>query len=191
MEGRLSLNVIAVVALLVTGAAAQLNTVKEVDVDAYVGRWFQVYGNFWSNLFADSQIAECTTADYSKINSTYVTVFNRYKTREGIEDKINGYAFIPDPREPGRLRVKLDGVPVESPYWIVKLGPIVNNEYTYAVVSDDRALALFMLVRDVKNYYALYDNEILEYLQLSGFIGPGRSPIKVYHGDDCEYLKTN
>ena len=51
----------------------------------------------------------------SKINSTYVTVFNRYKTREGIEDKINGYAFIPDPREPGRLRVKLDGVPVESP----------------------------------------------------------------------------
>lgn len=44
MEGRLSLNVIAVIALLVTGAAAQLNTVKEVDVDAYVGRWFQVGG---------------------------------------------------------------------------------------------------------------------------------------------------
>ena len=54
------------------------------------------------------------TAD-NKINATYVTVFNNYKTREGIEDSINGYAYIPDITDPGKLLVSLDGVLIDSP----------------------------------------------------------------------------
>ncbi|XP_038069264.1 uncharacterized protein LOC119738440 [Patiria miniata] len=181
---------VLLVASLVSDSRA-LDTMKEVKVDLYTGRWYQVYGNFWSNLFADSQQAECTTATYNKINETYVTVFNNYKTRDGIEDSINGYAFIPDPSDPGKLRVALDGVPGDSPYWIIKLGPVVDGQYTYSVVSDNQMLALFVLVRDVKTYYALYDNEMLEYMELTGFNGPVNSPIQVYQGDDCEYPKLN
>merc|ERR1719244_252592 len=105
---------VALVTVLVRGASA-LDTIKDVQVDLYVGRWYQVYGNFWSNLFADSQQAECTTATYTKINATYVTVFNNYKTREGVEDSINGYAYIPDVSDPGKLLVALDGVLIDSP----------------------------------------------------------------------------
>jgi lipocalin len=186
MGDKLFLLSVVLATVLVWNANA-LDTIKDVEVDLYTGRWYQVYGNFWSNLFADSQQAECTTATYGKINATYVTVFNNYKTREGIEDSINGYAYIPDPSDPGKLLVALDGVLVDSPYWIVLLGPVVDNQYTYSVVSDNRDLSLFVLVRDVKSYYELYDKEMVEYLALTGFNGPTTSPIPVYHGDDCEY----
>jgi len=189
MDVKSFLSIAVMVCLIPNGNT--LDTIKDVDVDLYTGRWYQVYGNFWSNLFADSQQAECTTATYNKINATYVTVFNNYKTREGIEDSINGYAYIPDITDPGKLLVSLDGVLIDSPYWIIKLGPVVNEQYTYSVVSDSQALSLFVLVRDVKTYYDLYDNEMVEYLALTGFNGVRTSPIQVYQGDDCEYPKLN
>ena len=32
-------------------------------------------------------------------------------------------------------------------YWIVKLGPIVDGQYQYSVVTDSRTSSLFILVR--------------------------------------------
>ncbi len=49
------------------------------------------------------------------INETHVTVLNAYKTRDGLEDVIGGYAYIADLKEPGKLFVALDGVPIDSP----------------------------------------------------------------------------
>ena len=70
--------------------------------------------------------------------------------------------------------------------WIFKLGPIVNDQYEYSIVSDNAGLGLFVLARDVPRFNALYKDEVLEYLQLTGFVGQ-RAPIEEYHGPDCEY----
>lgn len=39
----------------------------------------------------------------------------RLNTETGNAKNITGYAYIPDPEEPGKLKVHLDGVPVDAP----------------------------------------------------------------------------
>ena len=61
-----------------------------------------------------------------------------------------------------------------------------NNQYEYSIISDNGALGLFVLARDVPRFEALYEAEVEDFLFQNGFTG-GRSPIKEYHGLDCEY----
>ena len=39
----------------------------------------------------------------------------RLYSEAGTQKNITGYAYIPDPEEPGKLKVHLDGVPVDAP----------------------------------------------------------------------------
>ena len=49
------------------------------------------------------------------INATYVSVYNANWRFDGeYRDDISGYAYIPDINDPGKLKVVLDGVPVEG-----------------------------------------------------------------------------
>lgn len=50
-----------------------------------------------------------------KISDTNVTVYNAYSVRDGRSDTIEGYAWIPFLVEPGRLLVRLEGVPLATP----------------------------------------------------------------------------
>ena len=38
----------------------------------------------------------------------------RLKTETGDSKSITGYAYIPDPTEPGKLKVHLEGVPLDG-----------------------------------------------------------------------------
>ncbi|XP_071479461.1 apolipoprotein D-like [Diadema antillarum] len=165
-----------------------LGTVYDIDVNKYVGVWYQMYTDYWADFFTGAGGAECITATYGKISDTNVTVRNAYKNRDGKSDIIEGFAYIPLPREPGKLLVELDGVPAASPYWIIKLGPIVNDQYEYSVVTDSRALSLFVLARDPATFDELYDAEVREYLLVTEFTDPTTLPVRVYHGVDCEYI---
>ena len=42
--------------------------------------------------------------------------------------------------------MEFDSVPFPGSYWIVKLGPVENNQYQYSVVTDRFGLTLFILV---------------------------------------------
>ena len=70
--------------------------------------------------------------------------------------------------------------------WIFKLGPLVNGQYQYSIVSDGGGLGLFVLCRDPPTFEELYEAEVLEYLSLTGFTET-RAPIKEYQGPDCDY----
>ncbi|XP_054763484.2 uncharacterized protein LOC129270102 [Lytechinus pictus] len=175
--------------LSISSPAEGLGTVYDIDVNKYVGTWYNMYTNFWADLFAGTNGAECTTAEYQKITETNVTVFNAYSVRGGRSDTIEGYAYIPFPSlEPGRLLVRLEGVPLATPYFIIKLGPIVNDQYEYSIVTDPAAAALFVLVRDPATFDIKYDAEVREYLLVTGFTSPTTQPVRVYHGDDCTYF---
>ena len=39
----------------------------------------------------------------------------RLKTETGDGKNITGYVYIPDPKEPGKLKVHLEGTPFDAP----------------------------------------------------------------------------
>jgi lipocalin len=165
------------------------NTVEILDLEKYQGRWYQIYGNNFDQLF--EKFASCITADYTLVPNGNVTVLNsQYEDLNGIQ-QIEGYAYYSynsNPKMyPGELTVHLDDVPRDSPYWVYNLGP-ENSEnsdyYDWALVSDPLKLSLFVLARDVNDYYENYNSEVLELLNKYGF----DSLVTVSH-DDCIYVQ--
>ncbi|XP_071506695.1 outer membrane lipoprotein Blc-like [Diadema antillarum] len=174
--------------LLASGNA--IHTVSRLIPEQYVGRWYQVLTNSYSDLFTGRDAKpDCGTADYTLVNETHVTVYNaNYRLDEGYTDGIGGYAYIPDPEIPGRLKVVLDGVPTEGDYWVFKLGPTVEAKYQYSLVTGGQeANQLYVLSRDPAQYYQLYDFEVREYLALHGFTGQLKAPYEVPHPAECVY----
>jgi len=167
-------------------------TVSSLDLEKYQGRWYQVYGNNFDQLF--EKFSSCITADYSILPTGNVSVINSQYEKYHLE-QIYGYAYYgssnPNPKLfPGQLTVHLDGVPHDAPYWVYNLGPESNELYEWAIVSDSTKLSLFVLARDVSTYYEKYDTEVKNILSDLGF----DNLIKVSH-ENCEYaqmpLQTN
>jgi apolipoprotein D and lipocalin family protein len=164
--------------------SSTVNTVKTLNLESYDGRWYQIYGNNFDQLF--EKFASCITADYTIIPNGNVSVLNSQYEKNKIV-QIEGYAYYSSTNKnpklyPGQLTVHLDGVPRDSPYWIYDLGPVINNEYEWAIVSDPVMLSLFVLARDVNIFYEKYDNEVLSILDNYGF----NDIVTVSH-ENCEY----
>lgn len=47
---------------------------------------------------------------------------DRTKGVDGELIEMTGYAYSEDDSAPGKLKVHLDGVPVDAPYWVLALG---------------------------------------------------------------------
>jgi len=101
---------------------------------------------------------------------------------------IDGYAYNTDPSQPGQLKVHFNsgGAPFDAAYWVLSLGPIVNDQYEYAVVSDNLSQFLFILARDVNTFKSTYETEVLAFVQSIGFTGY-KAPIATYQATDCVY----
>ena len=162
------------------------STVETLDLEKYQGRWYQIYGNNFDQLF--EKYSSCITADYTLVPNGNVTVLNsQYEKRNGIE-QIEEYAYYganADPQSyPGELTVHLNGVPHDAPYWVYNLGPEIDGLYDWSIVSDPLKLSLFVLARDVDTYYANYDSEVLEILNEYGF-----DDLVIVEHDNCEYAE--
>ncbi|XP_072043391.1 uncharacterized protein [Amphiura filiformis] len=174
----------------VINACHGIETVTELNIDNYVGRWYQILENQWTKITNRERNNVCITATYTKLNETYVDVLNAGRDFEpmGPSVSIEGYAFVPNPAEPGALKVALDGVPVVGDYWVTLLGPLRNGQYQYSVVTDgNNARALYVLCRNVEDFKARYMNQVLSYLQTEGFVGRLKQPVKVLHTPNCIY----
>ena len=69
-----------------------------------------------------------------------------------------------------------------------KLGPAVEGKYQYSLVTDGQdARQIYVLSRDPKRFYELYDVEVQEYVALNGFTGPVKAPYTVPHPAECVY----
>ncbi|XP_054763485.2 uncharacterized protein LOC129270103 [Lytechinus pictus] len=169
-----------------------MHVVPDLNPAAYVGRWYQVYTNYWADLFSNVFNPDCVTADYAQINATYISVYNaNYRFDGEYTDDISGYAYIPDIKYPGKLKVVLEGVPVEGDYWIFDLGPVVNGQYEYSLVTDgDAARQLFILARDPAEFESKYAADVLRYVSRVGFTGPYRKPYAIPHPAECVYPPT-
>ena len=175
--------------LSLNNTALGVETVDVLELDAYVGLWYQMYADqlVYSTIEPDAQ---CVTAKYAIQDDGSVSVHN-YQTTGSPDsgvDTIDGYATVPNAEEPGQLKVFFDTSPLGAPYWVLALGP--KNEggmYDYAIVSDPFSAYLFMLARDVDTFQQKYDESVLEQLDTLGFNKKFNSPIATYHGKDCVY----
>ena len=95
-------------------------------------------------------------SEYPKIFSKSIIETKNEIVNKQIE-KINGYAYYKNITEPGQLTVHLDGVPVDGPYWIVKLGEIVDNQYQYSIVTTPSGISLWVLTRDIDKFNQSFD----------------------------------
>lgn len=135
--------------------------VQSVDLDRYLGTWYEIahYPTFFQGGCASS------VAEYSLRDDGTIRVFNRCLDADGNQvDSIEGTARVVDPATNAKLVVTFPSAPFPGPYWIIDL----DENYTYAVVSDPARLTLFILSRAPTLDSATLDG-ILDRLVTQGF----------------------
>jgi apolipoprotein D and lipocalin family protein len=190
---------VLLVVVILSCANAALNTTKSglptvatLNIPQYLGLWYQVYADP-AVVASFEKGTQCATAKYGDNGDGTISVHNYATyTDSGAIYTIDGYAYQKDASAPGKLMVHFsssDAFPFDAPYWVVSLGPVVNNQYDYAIVTDNFSAYLFVLARDVSTYYSKYDADVQKQLAAFGFSGLTK-PIKTYHGADCVYEST-
>lgn len=139
------------------------STISSINVNSYLGHWIQVYEAPTNSLFQG--YGTCITADYGVLDDGNINVINTQLNENNEIEQILGYAYYKNASEPGKLSVHLEGVPVDSPYWIVKLSEVKDNQYQYSIVTTPSGISLWVLVRDVAEFMQLYDEEVKTFLE--------------------------
>jgi len=125
-----------------------VQVVDYVDIDRYVGLWYEVAR--FPNLFEFGCV--CTTATYAIEDPGTISVLNtcnRFGPRRPAST-ISGEATVVDPDTRAKLSVSFARVPFPGTYWIIDLvddPKSPTGPYAFAVVSDDARRSLFILAR--------------------------------------------
>ena len=158
--------------------------VEELDLNKYQGTWYEAYDNLFDETFQKG--GSCVRADYTLNNEGTVDVLNREVNFYGEIESIVGKAYYEEGHTGGELTVDLEGTPFPAPYWVIELGPIVNNLYDYAIVSDDNQLSLFILARNVTEFFEKYDKQVLQSINEFGFTSLYNEP-RIFDQENCPY----
>jgi apolipoprotein D and lipocalin family protein len=116
------------------------STVKEVDIERYAGTWYEIAR--FPHSFEKDLVG--VTATYTLKNDGKIKVVNQgyVKTLDGRLKKTEGKAKIPDPKEPGKLKVSFF-LFFFSDYFIMEL----DKDYQYALVGSSSDKYLWILSR--------------------------------------------
>lgn len=148
------------VSLFSCRTAQDLPTVQEVDIQSYMGLWYEIArlpNNFEKGL-------ECVTATYTLKRNGKIEVLNRgYSSEKGEYRTARGTARIPDPGEPGRLKVSFFW-PFSGNYYIL----VLEENYRYALVGDPSRKYLWVLSRTKQMEEDTY-NGLLDHAREFGF----------------------
>lgn len=117
-----------------------LTTVERVDLDRYLGRWYEIArfpNSFEENCFA-------VTATYSKNADNSIKVVNRCRKGAitGPEDVAEGSATVVDPSTNAKLSVTFFW-PFAGDYWVIGLA----EDYGWALVGEPSGRYLWILAR--------------------------------------------
>jgi len=112
--------------------AAPPPTVARVDLDRYLGNWFEIAKI--PHPFQRQCVSD-TSAQYARNPDGTVAVLNRCRTQDGSFSEARGLARVTDPATNARLEVSFFSIlgwrPVWGDYWVLML----DENYQYAVVG--------------------------------------------------------
>ena len=136
---------------VVQTAQAQLRTVPYVEVERYLGTWYQIARNpliFEGNCICSRQVLSLGQGRVDVYNSC-----NEPATGELRE--IRGFATNNDPSSNAQFTVDF-GLPHKGQYWIIGL----DVDYRFAVVSDPSLLSLYILSKTPTLSPELYEEAV-------------------------------
>ena len=154
---------------LTSGAAAARppQTVSHVDVDRYLGKWYEIARI--PNKF-QAQCVSNVSAEYERRADGQLTVRNRCRRADGTSDEAQGQARIVDSASNAKLEVRfapawLSWLPlVWGDYWILDLAP----DYSVAAVGEPRREYLWILSRTPQIADRSYE-EIVKRMAAQGY----------------------
>ncbi len=142
-----------------------LETVASVDVDRYLGRWYEIAScPVWSR-----KNCMAITADYSHREDGLIKVVKSYRkgSLKGKLKQATGRAKVVDQATNAKLKVSFFG-PFWGDYWIIDLDP----DYQWAVVGVPNRRCLWILGRTPQMEDSVFDG-IVSRLPAKGY-DPGR-----------------
>ena len=159
--------------------------VGNVDLNAYSGIWQQVMTSRSTGLNGTGIDFSSVEAIYTpkKSDKSIILVTNRGYNGDFEYVEIKGESYAVDPLNPSIRKVKFYELPrfTEGDYWIVKLGPIINNKYDYAVVVGpnffDNKFSLYVLARNRDKFFKQYFKETNKFLKQNGFTKWWNKPV--------------
>lgn len=116
-----------------------LATVPQVDVERYMGRWYEIarYPAPFQRGCVD------VTADYALRDDGRVDVLNTCREKDGsVRSTIQGVARVVDSATNAKLSVSFGGL-FEGAYWVIGL----DEDYQWAVVGEPSRSFLWILSR--------------------------------------------
>jgi apolipoprotein D and lipocalin family protein len=120
-----------------------LQTVDHVDLDKYVGRWYEIAS--YPARFQKG--CRCTTADYELVpGGKYIRVTNRcirFRSGKSRMSMIRGKAFVVPDTGNSKLKVQFFW-PFRGDYYIIGLA----DDYSWAVVGHPARKYLWILSRE-------------------------------------------
>lgn len=155
-------------------STAELATVEKVDIDKYLGTWYEIArlpNSFEKGL-------KCVTATYSLKDNGKIAVLNKGFAAEPKEKwkTAKGTAWVPDEKYPGRLKVTFFW-PFAGDYFILAL----DKGYQYALVGDPSRKYLWVLARDKNLEESIY-SKLMDLAKEKGF--DIQQVLKIEH--DCD-----
>lgn len=138
-----------------TSIHAELQTVPYVDVNQYVGTWYQIAKN--PHFFEAGCV--CSMQKLGVLSKDTLSVYNSCndKTTEGSIRSIEGTAVSDDPVSNSKFTVDFN-LSYKGKYWIIGLDP----QYRYAVVSDPSMYTLYILSKTPVLSDELYQEAVNE-----------------------------
>ena len=147
--------------LSLPAAGKPLRTVASVDLQRYLGTWYEI-----AAIPASFQ-KDCVgvTATYTLRPDGKIGVLNRCHkfTLDGKEKSVKGRAWVVDKRTNAKLKVRFFW-PFSGDYWIIELDP----DYQYAVVGHPTRNYLWILCRRPQMDESLYA-QLLEKITAQGY----------------------
>ena len=146
---------VLVFSLISTSARADIQTVPYVDVNKYLGDWYQIsHIPLW---FEGSSDCACARQRLTPTSETGVIgVLNTCTKEDGSPYSISGTASDDDKNSNSKFTVSFEGVPFKGSYWIIAL----DSQYRYAAVTDQGGDALYILSKTPKLSKSLYDEAV-------------------------------
>ncbi len=156
-----------------------ISTENNITISSYTGKWHQVATSRSTKLFGTGINYKNVTAEYdleysNDKNQTVLTVYNSGFDENNNFKNISGFSYVEGLSQTKR-KLHFDKVPVDGNYWIVKLGPELNNKYEYVVISGPLTdwfgtrFSLYVLARNRKNYQLKYENQVKEWCKTNNY----------------------
>jgi apolipoprotein D and lipocalin family protein len=156
----LTVLIAAATGLMLADTLPPLQTVRHVDLNRYIGKWFEIAR--YPNIF-ERKCDHDVTAEYSIKANGSIRVVNSCVRGDGRIDRSEGTAHVVDTLTNAKLKVTFFW-PFYGKYWIIGL----DNQYQYAVVGEPSHEYVWILSRTPTLPDNVYQ-KVLQQVTTSGY----------------------